>query len=560
MTFDELKDNEELLNKFAYIYKDSKNYSWDERIDMLKELTEVSERSVRKWAVKLGLSEKHEKVSEDFIKAKKRTYDKIKKRFFITWAQCNTPVNERMFKSMLGYGQKLNASIHVIAGRYKNPTSTWSQAQQAEEERWDPLVKPFLDANRHDIHKYVSIMSDVKTQPTAVNPMSGLVGMGGINSCVFGSPKIQMETVPVLDDQVPKVMLTTGACTYKNYTDSKAGKKGEFHHNFGFVIVEIEDDETFYIRQVTAKDDGSFSDLYYDVEFNGKLEEIEFRNDGERLRWKHFNFNRKPFQWVGKPKIKRNNGIDSFILGDIHYGQHDEELLEDTIKFMDKLKPKHVVLHDVFDGDSISHHQIKDPFVQYQKEVFGKNDLKKEIDAMLDGLEIFRKYENVVIVRSNHDDFLDRWLRDGDWKKQPSPKNSKLYMKFSMMLMEQYERDEVIGIIPELINNRYPEYITLGRRDSYRINGWELGMHGDKGSNGSRGSLNQFRKMNTKMVVGHYHSPGRKDNVLAVGTSTKLELDYNIGPSSWLQSHVIIHKNGKPQHINYIKGGFTNLK
>ena len=111
-----------------------------------------------------------------------------------------------------------------------------------------------------------------------------------------------------------------------------------------------------------------------------------------------------------------------------------------------------------------------------------------------------------------------------------------------------------------MINNTYPQFKTLGRSDSYKVNGWELGQHGDIGSNGSRGSLLQFRRLNTKVVVGHYHSPGRKDGALAVGTSTHLRVGYNIGASGWLNSHVIIHKDGKAQHINFINGEFTTLK
>jgi hypothetical protein len=56
------------------------------------------------------------------------------------------------------------------------------------------------------------------------------------------------------------------------------------------------------------------------------------------------------------------------------------------------------------------------------------------------------------------------------------------------------------------------------------------------------------------------NSPGRKDGALAVGTSTKMRVGYNMGPSSWLQSHVIIHKNGKAQHINFINGKYTTFK
>ena len=78
-------------------------------------------------------------------------------------------------------------------------------------------------------------------------------------------------------------------------------------------------------------------------------------------------------------------------------------------------------------------------------------------------------------------------------------------------------------------------------------------------ANGSRGSLLQFRKLNTKIVVGHYHSPERKDGALSVGTSTKLRLGYNLGPSSWLQGHVIIHNDGRAQHINFFDGEFTTF-
>jgi hypothetical protein len=103
--------------------------------------------------------------------------------------------------------------------------------------------------------------------------------------------------------------------------------------------------------------------------------------------------------------------------------------------------------------------------------------------------------------------------------------------------------------------------MAFGRNDSYTNQfGWELAQHGDKGTNGSRGSLLQFRKLNTKVIVGHYHSPGRKDGALAVGTSTKLRLPYCQGPSSWLHSHVIVHNDGKAQHINFIKGEFTTFK
>lgn len=526
MKFKELTN--ETIEKARLIYLD-KSLSWDYRMKLLMDMFGRSERTVRKWcSEKLSFKEKVDVEPEQYVKAQQRQFNPNKSKFIITWAQNDTHIHKGFLKNIEAYANQIDADIHIILGRYKNPTSVFTDK---DHETWDPDVIKYSDANRHDIHKYVSIMSDIKIQPTATNPMSGMQGISGVNSCIFGSPKVQLEMIPVLDESNPKMMLTTGAVTLKNYTDSKAGKKGEFHHTFGFVIVEIKDKDVFFVRQVTADDKtGSFSDLYYRVE-NGS--------------------------------VNRNASIEALILGDVHFGHHDQEVMNKTFELTSVLTPKNVVLHDVFDGDSISHHQLKDPFIQYGKEVNGTNDLNKEISVMLECLKPFEKYENVVIVRSNHDDFLDRWLKNEDWKKQPTFKNSRLYMQLSDILLEQYANNHqnVKGVIPALINKTYPKFITLDRRSSYKVKGgWELGQHGDIGSNGTRGSLLQFRRLNTKIVVGHYHTPGRKDGAIAVGTSTSLRVGYNLGPSTWLQSHVIIHNDGRAQHVNFINGEYTTFK
>jgi len=517
MKFEELS-NDQIL-EMSQIYW-NRELSWDERMKRLSSFLNKSERTVQAWISNLGITEKALTESPQFLKAKERKFDKKKKRFIITWAQNDTPVHDAFVANIEAYANHIDADIHVIAGRYKNPTSVFSDK---DFDTWSPRIESYLDANRHEVHKHMWIMSDVKIQPTAVDPMTGLQGMSGINSCVFGSPKVHMETIPVLEGNLPKMMMTTGACTVKNYTDSKSGKKGEFHHTLGFVVIEIKNKDLFFARQVTATADGSFTDLYFRVE---------------------------------EGNISKVKSISAAILGDLHYGQHDERVIEKTLEMFGDLKPENVILHDVFDGLSINHHESKDPFIQYQREVDGTNSLRREIDEMIDGLKKFEKY-NVTVVRSNHDDFLDRWVKGTDWRKANTLKNSIEYMEYSALLLKGQAPN---GVIPYLINQRYPSYRTLGRSDSFVVNGWELGQHGDIGSNGTRGSLLQFRKLNTKIVVGHYHSPGRKDGALAVGTSTKLRVNYNIGPSGWLQSHVIIHNDSKAQHINFIKGEFTTLK
>ena len=523
MKFTELEDAD--IEYIAETYF-NKSISWDQRLDLLAQRFKRSERTIQHWIAKLGYSTKQVEESPQLIAAKAKEFNREKKRFIITWAQNDTPVNEEFIANLEKYAEFVDAGIHVIAGRYKNPTSVFTDKN---DETWSDRIIDYLDANRHDVHKYLSIMSDVKIQPTAVDPMTGLQGMSGINSCVFGSPRVQLETIPVLEGNRPKMMVTTGACTVSNYTDSKSGKKGESHHTLGFVIIEIKDDDKFFIRQVTATDCGNFTDLYHNVTYNLVTQESV---------------------------ITRVTSVAAIVWGDIHYGKHDQRVFDSTFDLMAKIHPEYVVLHDVFDGDSINHHEIKDPFIQYEKEMSGANSLKREIDELLIALEEFQDY-NVIVVRSNHDDFVDRWLKDTDWRKTVTPKNSLEYMQFATAILS---KEAPNGVIPYVINKKFPQFKTLGRGDSFIIKDWELGQHGDIGSGGSRGSLLQFRKLNTKIVVGHYHSPGRKDGALAVGTSTHLRIGYNRGASSWLQSHVIIHNDGKAQHIHFIGGEYTTLK
>jgi hypothetical protein len=541
MKFEDLTEDDIL--KIEEIYT-NREISWDTKERLLAEYTGVASRTARSWAAKLGFTNPVEPTSPQYENAKSVKIDKKSKRIIITWAQNNTPVHEPFLKNLEAYAEFIGAEIYIIAGRYKNPTSVFSDRKY---DTWHSRTMPYLYANREKIHKHLVVIGDVKISPTASTPMTGMKGFSGSESCIFGHPKAQEETLDVLEGRPEKKMMTTGACTIPNYTDSKDGKKGEFHHTLGFVIIEVKDKKKVFTRCVTATDDGNFYDLYYKAEFNGGHKKINMI-DG-------LDFVSKDY--VGKSEITKIKEIDGIVLGDMHFGEHDEQVVDVTLDvLMKKLVPKQVVLHDVFDGKSISHHDRKDAFAAYFKALEGTDNLKREIDDMIKGLKRFRKYKT-IIVRSNHDDFLDRWLRDVDWRKERNPLNYPAYMEYASLVLSRKAKN---GVIPYLINQEYPDMITLGLSDSYRIHDWEVGQHGHIGSGGSRGSVNQYRQLNTKMIVGHSHAPSRKDGVIQVGTSTKLRLGYNTGPSKWGHAHAIIHPNGKGQLIYFNDGEFTTFE
>jgi len=526
MKFKDLTENEK--NHITEIYNQKGDLPWEKRAASLGVEFGVSERTIRKWvSQKLGLKEKFEADPEQYELAKKKIHDKTKRRFLITSAQNATPIHKQFLTNLKAYAEFIDGEILVIPFRYKNPTSIFSNKQE-KDDWWDESIAEYLTLNRHDLNNGISVLSDVKIQPTASQPLTGLEGMTGEHSCVVGHPRLELKTIPVMDGSRPKIMFTTGAITKQNYTDSRSGKKGEFHHSFGFAIVEIKDEETFFFRQISANIKGEFIDLFYHV------------NDG---------------------KVNRESEVEAIALGDIHVRQCNPKITDITLNnLFQKLAPKKVFLHDIMDSESVSHHNLKDPFLLHKLELRGANDLSKEVSEMLDWLEPFYKY-NCYVVKSNHDEHIDKFLAETDWRKMTTLKNALPYMEYSMAKLNGEAEN---GIVPYIIGKRYPKIKCLGDSDNVKVRGYLMSVHGHIGSSGSRGSLQQYSKMSTKTVTGHSHSIGRIGGAVSVGTSTYLKLAYNRGASSWLNAHGIVNRLGKFQHIVFFetKDGleYTTLK
>ena len=509
MRFNELTDKQK--NRIKSVYKD-KSMSWDERMDLLKSEFKCSERTLRKWCSEnLNLAEKVAKESEVLKGAKTKKINKEKKIFLITSAQSATPVDEELLRNMEAYAKRINGEILVIPYRYHNPTSLFSK-EEKEHEWWDKKILKYLTLNRHDLNNGISVLSDIKIQPTSATPLQGLEGMTGQHSSVVGHPRFELKTIPVMDGCAPKIMFTTGCVTVPNFGDTKNGKKGEFHFSSGFAIVEIKDKDTFFFRQVGAKANGEFIDLFFHVK------------DGV---------------------VNKETSVEAVILGDIHVANCDPRVTDVTLNnLFKKLTPKSVFLHDIIDSQSISHHNLDDPFILHDQEMDGTNSLQKEIDDMIKWLKPFEKY-NVHIVKSNHDTHIDNFLKR-DWRKMATMKNAIPYMELGLARLKGGAKN---GSIPFLINRHYPKFKCLGDNDNVTVKGWLCSVHGHMGASGSRGSLPQYSKLSTRIVTGHSHVIGRIGGAVSVGTSTYLRVGFNKSFSGWINAHGIINRLGKFQHI-----------
>jgi hypothetical protein len=451
-------------------------------------------------------------------------------RYVITSAQNATPVFKPFFAALAQYCAYVDAQLIVIPFRYKNPTSRWT-ADNEHVEWWAPEIVPYLYDGRFNLSRSLTILADIKVQPTAVSPLTGLESITAERTGIVGHPKVELKTIATPHHRLPKIMVTTGALTVENYSDTKTGKKGEFHHSFAAAVVELDGDR-FHLRQITATKDGSFIDLDLAVTANGVTE--------------------------APP-------AEALIMGDTHVDFVDPAVVRAT--FVDKnaivprLRPKVLVWHDLLDFYSRNHHHRGDPMIAVAKHKAGVGSVRDEVTRACAFVDRHSPAGVTnIMVPSNHPDALARWIRESDWRSDPE--NAEFYLETALeMVRNAHMADGGASTIDpfhywgrRLLDCR-ARTVFLAKGAGHSIKGIEVGMHGHEGPNGSRGSIKSFARIGTKSVVGHGHSPGISEGCRQTGTSTFLRLGYNAGgPSSWLQTHDLVYGNAKQTLINIIDG------
>lgn len=467
-----------------------------------------------------------------------------RKRFIVTSAQNNTAVHAGFWGAILAYAKARDASIIVLPSRYRNPTSVAETKKQGEEIWWPKQVEPFLMEQEVEIGD-TAIMGHVRVQATAVNPLTGLDPMIKGRTGIFGHAQIAMIAVPAPQYERPNAMWTTGSCSLKNYSDTKAGVKAEFHHSLGAVVIE-KSPRGCHVRGVVADDSGGFYDLdrYYGP---GSLK------SGKITPGK-----------VGKPERAL-----ALITGDEHAVFMTDPVKSATYMRDDSLakicRPQYRIRHDVLDSYAISHHHRTNTVTRYVKWKTGMDSMEGELQKTVDFINETSDDNSInVVVASNHHDHLLRWLNEADPKAEPW--NAILYHELMLAVLRKAEMTQAgaktIDPFPFWATDKMvSETIFLERNESFTVGGVEVCFHGDVGPNGARGSVKNFAKLGPRTVIGHSHRAGIEKGCYQVGAS-HTEFEYHRGPGSHTVTHCLIHPNGKRQLVTVLfsqsRGTFTN--
>jgi hypothetical protein len=449
---------------------------------------------------------------------------KSKKRYIVTTAVANSGVHRGFIQAMRNYASRKNAQIVImpcesITNSFENKSGTFDASLNAEDILFVQRDTPLNDN--------ISLCS-IQVSAKQIRPITGLSRIGNREgSYVFASPKQFLEYVPAGNKRGQNYsIMTPGACTLPEYYSERFVSKrlsyiAEYDHKMGAIIIEIESDKIFHFRHIQCDEtDGSFVDLGTKYLSDGTTENVDV----------------------------------NVIFGDLHGNSVDEEALQNFLNLFSKMSVLNVFLHDVFDGYSISHH-VKDIVEKSLRSLSGDDSLKDELVdtyALIRLIDSYLKPKKVNIVKSNHDEFLTRYLQSGGYVNDP--KNHYTSLKIATALFESGEDVLKRGFEIATGNEMPKNWHFLSREDTITISDVECAAHGDLGLNGSKPSLSTLEKAYGNCVVGHSHSAAIQRGVFRVGTLSKLNLGYNRGPSSWTHTCCLLYENGQRQLINSING------
>lgn len=519
-----MKDTKKAIVK-AYISFVKKNFRHPTRVDLAnfgfgRDLVRRhygSHTELREF-VKNNFPSVFEKVVDESLFTQKN-FERLKgdvgnyKRFLITTAVTGAPVNKKFLKSIKSYCEKNEALLLILPVTDPASKAGWALDHNL--------------ANEHFVFQDLALnsnvfISSIKMSAKHIDPITGLSRIGQRNgSFIYASPKQRLEFVAVSNKKLPHALMTTGAITdpaYQTarYLSERTAYIAENDHVLGAIIVEVEDEDIFYFRQIQAEPStGNFVDLAKYYKPNGLVVDL---------------------------------APEAFVLGDYHAGDHDLSAKQAWKEVVELTNPKDLILHDMYNGKSISHHEKKKRVSMAIKAMEDKVSLDKELiitaneaDELLTWIK-----GKLVWIKSNHDEWLERYLEEGEYVKDAL--NLKAASKLVSAMIEGKDPLQVgIETIGGLKGKNRIKWV--GRDEDYMIGKIECGSHGDL-----EASLIAIEKAYGNAVTGHSHTPAILRGIFRVGTTSKLKLGYNRGASSWVHSSCLVYSNGSRQLINSIFG------
>lgn len=394
----------------------------------------------------------------------------------------------------------------------------------------DPAITEYMWVAFEDIKLNSNLMVQIlRNSPTVKSTIAGINQLVSKfdSSIIVAGINQQLRYIPVLKEKTPNLIASTGCCTeYEPVKKddplnipTKAEKLAKERLSIkGALVVELDDEDTFTVRNIEADNDGTFIDLGVKYFADAYL----------------------------------NVSSSTFIIGDLHAPLHNEELLEANIRAIKEYHCNKVVLHDSVNMAYVSHHNADKAIVRAQMVEDGRADILNEVEVfagILEKLTSLPEVQQVIIPYSNHPAHLEQCIQDiGRMTKDDINLRTMLQCAIAMLDNKnvlQFLTEEIVGFQSDKID-------WVNEDDGREVYGVQVGLHGSEKVNGGRLTPTSTNNAFPKTVLAHRHSAGIDGDTITVGIACEKEQGYNHGLSSWTESSAIIYPNGKVQLLTFV--------
>lgn len=455
--------------------------------------------------------------------------------FIVTSAQDDTEADLPFLLNLEAYAKFRDAEIIVSGFTYNKRLFEENRKDEEHNENihYDPAIAGYLVHNRILVGQGLMICNEMNTLPTAVTPLSGFETYTGDRWGIFPHPKIHLKSIPTAKNDFTKIIMTTGAITKPNYVQKKAGIKAEFFHELGAVVVALLPNGKFFARHLIPDDTGTFYDLKYRVQDGA----VQYGDWVEAVNWGDIHIEKE------EPEITK------YLFDTDHEG--------DRLAMVDYLRPKYQFMHDTTDFTYRNHHNTSDPHFMYRMFVAGTESVRMSVRKSYEFLlRAYRPFAETIVVESNHDLALLKWLKTADYRQDPV--NAEYFLQLQTQVYRSIRERTDFQVFRWALEMEGPLPGTtfLREDDSFVIVGdIECAMHGHNGANGAKPTPKQFTRMGKKSNTGHTHSANVEDGCYTAGVSGSLDMGYNKGLSSWSHSHIVTLINGKRTIVTQLPDG-----
>ncbi len=458
-------------------------------------------------------------------------------RYILTSIQNNTHLHPG-FNNILAYRDWLESledgTCQLMVGTFSYQKASYGvkAVKRGKHDRADseplwyaPEAEPFIVDHSVELAPGLVWCGEQNILPTNKLPLRGMEDYNGRSSNIIPHAKIAMDSVASMADEAVKFNYTTGTVTQQNYIQKRVGIMAEQHHNYGAVLVEVDDGGNWWVRQLHIGSDDEVMDVgprgYSGVHVQ----------TGEV----HAELVTEAINWADSHAAEMELWVRELVWGDGG--------------MLDTLHPRKQFMNDVFSMRSRGHHDMKDFHRTYEKHTEEEESVEDEIGLTAVFLsDSVRPWCETVVVHSNHDRHLDRWLNEADFRRDPI--NARYFCLLQYTLLSRKDRgDKDFSVLewalkqkacPKGVRFLAPDESFVILKD--KLGGIECALHGDQGPNGSRGTTSSLTKLGRAVTKGHDHKATIQGQVYSAGACS-LDFPYMSGPHSHSVSHVVAYKN-----------------